>query len=205
MARLQKRPMSFLIAALVFPMAACDQVGQTPEATPKEEGAAPVKTFTGGVRDEAGIPGNRNPADRDRTMLVPATTLFPGSARVNPEIDNPFTGDAQAIAAGKRHFAAFNCAGCHAPLGGGGMGPPLSDNEWIYGGEPAQIYLSIMQGRPEGMPAFSSMLPQQTVWELVAYIETLPEIEDHARRLGFDDTGGQFGNRQGAARRNDDR
>lgn len=197
MARLKKRPFSFLIAALVFPVAACDRVEQTPETTPKEETTASVKAFTGGERHEKGIAGNRNPAEGDRTMLVPATTLFPGSARVDPEIENPFSGDAKAIAAGKRHFAAFNCSGCHAPLGGGGMGPPLSDNEWIYGGEPAQIYLSIMQGRPEGMPAWSSMLPQRTAWELVAYIETLPEIEDHAKRLGFDDTGGQFGNREG--------
>src|SRR5690606_12231604 len=112
----------------------------------------------------------RLPADGDLAVFVPATELFPGSGRLDPAIENPLSGDPAAIAAGERHFEAFNCAGCHAPLGGGGMGPPLSDNVWIHGGAPAQIYLSIMHGRPEGMPAWSSMLPRRTAWEMVAYI-----------------------------------
>lgn len=53
------------------------------------------------------------------------------------------------------------------------MGPALSDNQWIYGGKPAQIYLSIMQGRPKGMPAWGGTLSSQAIWSLVAYVETL--------------------------------
>lgn len=71
------------------------------------------------------------------------------------------------------------------------MGPPLSDDEWIYGGEPAQIYLSIMHGRGGGMPAWASMLPRQVAWELVAYIETLNDIENYAAELGFE-AGGRY-------------
>jgi mono/diheme cytochrome c family protein len=144
---------------------------------------------TGEVAGESIV--DRLPASPTRTVLIPSTNLFPGGARIDPAIENPYAGDAAAIAAGERHFAAFNCAGCHAPLGGGGMGPPLSDDQWIYGSEPAQIYLTIVHGRPEGMPAFGSMLPRQTIWELVAYIETLDEIEDPAARLGFDATRGE--------------
>src|SRR5690606_611642 len=66
------------------------------------------------------------------------------------------------------------------------MGPPLSDDDWIHGSEPAQMYLTIMHGRPEGMPAFGSMLPRRTAWEIVAYIETLSEIDNYATHLGFD-------------------
>jgi len=128
----------------------------------------------------------RLPAPGDLTVYVPNTTLFPGSARLDPGIENPYSGDPDAIAAGERHFNAFNCSGCHAPLGGGGMGPPLSDDQWIHGSEPAQIYLTIVHGRPEGMPAFGSMLPRRTVWELVSYIETLSEIDDYATHAGFD-------------------
>lgn len=128
----------------------------------------------------------RLPAPGDLTVYVPNTNLFPGSARLDPGIENPYSGDPDAIAAGERHFNAFNCSGCHAPLGGGGMGPPLSDDQWIHGDEPAQIYLTIVHGRPEGMPAFGSMLPRRTVWELVAYIETLSEIDDYATHAGFD-------------------
>jgi len=128
----------------------------------------------------------RLPAPGDLTVFVPNTNLFPGSARLDPGIENPYRGNPDAIAAGERHFNAFNCSGCHAPFGGGGMGPPLSDDQWIHGSEPAQIYLSIVHGRPEGMPAFGSMLPRRTVWELVSYIETLSEIDDFATHAGFD-------------------
>jgi mono/diheme cytochrome c family protein len=128
----------------------------------------------------------RLPGAGDSTIYIPGVNLFPGSARIDPGIRNPYSGDAEAIAAGERHFNAFNCSGCHAPLGAGGMGPPLSDDEWIHGSEPAQMYLVIMHGRPEGMPAFGSMLPRRTVWELVAYIETLSEIDNYATHLGFD-------------------
>lgn len=128
----------------------------------------------------------RLPAPGDLAIYIPATTLFPGSARLDPGVVNPYSGDEQAIAAGERHFNAFNCSGCHAPMGGGGMGPPLTDGKWIHGGEPAQIFMSIMHGRPNGMPAWSSMLPRRTVWEIVAYIETLDSVDNYATALGFD-------------------
>ena len=89
------------------------------------------------------------------------------------QIKNPYAGDKAAVQKGKELFSAMNCIGCHAPEGGGGMGPSLSDSQWIYGGQPAQIYLSIMQGRPNGMPAWGGTLPSQSIWELVTYIETL--------------------------------
>lgn len=90
-----------------------------------------------------------------------------------PDIRNPYGGDPNAIVQGGKLFASMNCNGCHAPLGGGGMGPPLSDREWIYGGTPAAIYLSIVQGRPNGMPSWGRSLPPEAIWNLVAYIETL--------------------------------
>ena len=128
---------------------------------------------------------DRLPVSPALTVMVPATTLFPGSTPVVPAIANPYEGDAQAVAAGKRHFSAFNCSGCHAPLAGGGMAPPLSDSNWIYGAAPAQIFLSIVHGRPEGMPAWGAMLPRKTVWELVTYIQSLSELQQPAQRLGF--------------------
>jgi mono/diheme cytochrome c family protein len=178
-----------MLAALV--LAACGQEGDT-QGQAAEPEPVEVWPFAGVTEDDGAVMDDRLPASPARTVLVPATTLFPGGARVDPGIANPFAGDAAAIAAGKRHFAAFNCAGCHAPLGGGGMGPPLSDNDWIYGGDPAQIYLTILHGRAQGMPAFGSMLPGKTIWELVAYIKTLPEIEDPAAELGFDPNRGRF-------------
>lgn len=116
---------------------------------------------------------------------VRVTGIIPGTAYVEADIENPYSGDPEAIAAGERHFKAFNCSGCHAPEGGGGMGPPLSDDVWIYGNEPAQIYATIMQGRPAGMPAFSSMVTDKIVWEIAAYLEDLGDIQNYAAADGF--------------------
>jgi cytochrome c oxidase cbb3-type subunit 3 len=86
---------------------------------------------------------------------------------------NPYEGNPDAIAQGRTLFHKMHCVECHAPEGGGGMGPPLSDKVWIYGGEPAQIYLTILQGRPNGMPAFGAALPPDSIWKLVTYVRTL--------------------------------
>ena len=73
---------------------------------------------------------------------------------------------------GQRLFAWFNCVGCHAN-GGGGMGPPLMDAEWIYGSDPGQIYRTILEGRPNGMPSFGGRIPDSQIWQIVAYVRSL--------------------------------
>jgi cytochrome c oxidase cbb3-type subunit III len=72
-----------------------------------------------------------------------------------------------------RGVAAFNCNGCHMGNGGGGMGPSLIAGNFIYGDEPENIYLTIVQGRPHGMPAWGSVIPNDVVWDLVAYVRGL--------------------------------
>lgn len=106
---------------------------------------------------------------------VPVTRLFPGGVSIRPAIANPVAGDPQAAIRGKRYFDALNCVGCHAPHGGGGMGPSLSNGVFIYGGEPANIFLTIVQGRPQGMPAWGGMLPDSVIWDLVTYIQNLSD------------------------------
>jgi cytochrome c oxidase cbb3-type subunit 3 len=81
-----------------------------------------------------------------------------------------------AINEGKRLYSWFNCVGCHAN-GGGGMGPPLIDATWIYGSTPANIYSSIMEGRPNGMPAFYGKIPEQEAWKIVAYVRSLGGLD----------------------------
>jgi cytochrome c oxidase cbb3-type subunit 3 len=64
---------------------------------------------------------------------VPVSGLHIGPPAASME--NPYAGDKNAWVEGKALFTSLNCAGCHAPGGGGGMGPALSDKVWIYGGE----------------------------------------------------------------------
>lgn len=76
------------------------------------------------------------------------------------------------ISNGARYYTAFNCNGCHGS-GGGGMGPPLIDDEWRYGGNMEDIVRSILGGRPNGMPAFNGRITEQQAWEIAAYVRSL--------------------------------
>jgi len=108
-------------------------------------------------------------------LRVPVTGIYPGgnTAGLNPNMKNPLANDPDAVARGAKDFDNFNCSGCHMAHAGGGMGPALSDAKWLYRSSDANIYLDIYQGRGAGMPAFGAMLPDRTIWELVAYIKSI--------------------------------
>jgi cytochrome c oxidase cbb3-type subunit III len=103
---------------------------------------------------------------------VRVSDIQPGPAIPTPPAPGPYENNAYAIAEGKRLYAQLNCVGCHAH-GGGGMGPPLMDDKWIYGSAPANIFATIVEGRPNGMPAFGGKLANDQVWQLVAYVRSL--------------------------------
>jgi len=86
--------------------------------------------------------------------------------------DAPYAENAYSLNEGKRLFSAYNCEGCHF-LGGGGMGPALMDDTWIYGSDPSNIYQTIVQGRPNGMPSFGSKIPRYQIWQLVSYVRSM--------------------------------
>ncbi|MBV9016798.1 MAG: c-type cytochrome [Alphaproteobacteria bacterium] len=111
-------------------------------------------------------------------MKAPVSNLFPGGVSTRPNLQNPVGNDPAAPQRGMAYFTAFNCVGCHADNGGGGMGRALSNGFFQYGGEPANIYLSIVQGRPDGMPAWGGILPDAVIWDLVAYIEQISKAPD---------------------------
>jgi mono/diheme cytochrome c family protein len=78
------------------------------------------------------------------------------------------------ISEGERLFRQ-TCQGyCHGKGGGPARAPKLRGNKldgnFIYG--------RIMGGSPNGMPAFASRLPQEQVWDLVAYVMSLSKVED---------------------------
>jgi cytochrome c oxidase cbb3-type subunit III len=80
--------------------------------------------------------------------------------------------NAFALAEGKRLYNWYNCSGCHA-AGGGDKGPALMDATWIYGSAPSDIFQTIAWGRPNGMPAFGNRIPENQVWQIVAYVRSM--------------------------------
>jgi len=66
--------------------------------------------------------------------------------------------DEDALKVGERLYANY-CATCHGSDARGARGyPNLRDNVWIWGGDPANIKTTIMQGRQAAMPAWEGPL-----------------------------------------------
>ncbi|HEX2209022.1 MAG TPA: cytochrome c [Longimicrobium sp.] len=111
----------------------------------------------------------------------PGATAFPAvqtsELQAGPRTTDPSAGAYQenrwAVGQGYTFYVQYNCAGCHAPGGGGGMGPPLNDDEWIYGSDPENIFATIVEGRPNGMPSFRGRIDNAQLWQLVAYVRTM--------------------------------
>lgn len=98
--------------------------------------------------------------------------LQPGLPDPQPPLPNhPYEENAYAMSEGARLFDQYNCSGCHSH--GGGMGPALMDDAWRYGSAPRNIFATIVEGRPNGMPSFRGRLPEQQVWQLTAFVRSL--------------------------------
>ncbi len=93
-------------------------------------------------------------------------------------LKNPYEGNSQRIAEGSKLFVAYNCLDCHGADGSGAMGPSLQDSRWHFGGTAGDIYQSIYEGRPDGMPAWGGRIADDQIWRLVAYVQTLAKGHD---------------------------
>ena len=94
------------------------------------------------------------------------------------QLRNPYEGNAKAVATGAKLFVAYNCIDCHGADGSGAMGPSLADDRWHFGGTAPEVFESIYQGRPEGMPAWGSLISADQIWMLTAYVRSLSAGKD---------------------------
>jgi cytochrome c oxidase cbb3-type subunit 3 len=121
-----------------------------------------------------------------RAQGVRLTPLQAGPASPDAPAKSAYEENAYAMSEGQRLFTAFNCSGCHGN-GGGGMGPALLDEKWRYGSDPHQIYATIMEGRPNGMPSFRGKLPDHQAWQLAAYVRSLSGLVAQTAAPGRND------------------
>src|SRR3954465_8571506 len=133
-------------------------------------------------------PLRMQPSSISPPSTIRMSTLFPGTSPPPSAAGaNPYEANAYMINEGKRLYDSYNCSGCHFH-GGGGIGPPLMDDMWIYGSEPNNVYSTIVEGRPNGMPSFRGKIPEYQVWEIVGYVRSMsgllprdvaPSRDDH--------------------------
>ena len=80
--------------------------------------------------------------------------------------------DEASIAKGKELFTSKTCFACHLDDLGGSIGPNLTDNKWILGGDVKSIFNTISKGgRPgKGMIAWESTISRDERIQLASYI-----------------------------------
>ena len=118
--------------------------------------------------------------------LVSQSELQPGERTPDPDARSPYEENAYIISEGKLLYTQMNCVGCHAH-GGGGMGPPLMDDEWVYGSDPENIVATIIEGRPNGMPSFRGKLSNDQVWRIASYVRSMSGLVRMDARTSRDD------------------
>ena len=136
-----------VLAGAALALGACDREEHHSRAKPVGE------TVPGGASPDPIFPGTSSPPPLDARAKL-------------------YDNNANAIAMGQTLYTQMNCVGCHSH-GGGGMGPPLMDDQWRYGGRIDQIATTIAEGRPNGMPSWRGKLTEQQMWQLASYVRSL--------------------------------
>ena len=105
-------------------------------------------------------------------------------------LKNPNADPAAVADAGQKVYMSAGCNGCHGGTGGGGMGPPLSNEIWVYGSDDDTLFRLIALGS-DGLKAqgysrkgseavVGPMPPQGTIvksngdmWKIISWIRKI--------------------------------
>ncbi|MBS1958559.1 MAG: c-type cytochrome [Bdellovibrionales bacterium] len=87
---------------------------------------------------------------------------------------NAMLAQAESVDAGKEVFIS-KCAACHAPDGGGLVGPNLTDQYWLHGkGGISDIYKVVRDGvADKGMPPWGPILKETELKSVVVFVKSL--------------------------------
>jgi len=81
--------------------------------------------------------------------------------------------DPQALKMGGRLFAS-NCSVCHGSDAKGAYGfPNLTDDDWLWGGEPETIKTTILHGRQAAMPGWKDVIGEEGIRNVAGYVRSL--------------------------------
>jgi cytochrome c(L) len=88
---------------------------------------------------------------------------------------NKYNGNAEAIKEGRALYLKYGCSGCHGVGGGGGMGPPVTDDVWKFGSSDEVLFKLIKGQVPnQTMPAvFGTQMTDDEVWKVIAFIRSI--------------------------------
>jgi cytochrome c oxidase cbb3-type subunit III len=110
---------------------------------------------------------------RERYDAELARAAESGAVAVDDDLLVQLSQNDQVVSRGREAFEA-NCVACHGARAEGRIGPNLTDDRWLHGGAPNEIYRTIREGfTASGMPAWGAVLGERQVQSLSAYVLTL--------------------------------
>lgn len=110
--------------------------------------------------------------EMEAARMQKALALSSAADKVNEETVVALT-DKNAISDGQFIFKQA-CAACHGQLGEGGVGPNMTDDNWIHGGGVKNIFKTIKYGVPEkGMKSWQAEVKPSDMQKVASYILTL--------------------------------
>jgi cytochrome c oxidase cbb3-type subunit 3 len=154
----------------VCAVAACQR-----SAGESSDTAGPTATSTPAVSSEQSATSHLLVA-ADSLRFIEHPEILPAGfpSRLKPLlVQNPYEGDKRAISVGGQLFVGYNCVDCHGAEGSGAMAPSFQDGRWHFGGSPGEVFESIYQGRPDGMPSWGGRISNDQIWMLTAYVRSL--------------------------------
>jgi cytochrome c-L len=103
----------------------------------------------------------------------PDQTITPAVEAFKKTGENPYSGDAVAIAAGEKVYKK-NCQACHLKDGSGRIGPNLTDEEWKRARTHTDVgrFEIIYGGGPGAMQPLGRRIDQDDILKVMAYIDT---------------------------------
>lgn len=106
-------------------------------------------------------------------LLAVVGPVFAQSANQVKKL-NPYTGKAEAIKEGRAIYLKYGCSGCHGVGGGGGMGPPVTDDVWKFGSDDETLFKLIKGDIPTStMPKVFGTMSDEEIWKMIAYIRSV--------------------------------
>ena len=121
---------------------------------------------TGKLQDEEYVIEMKE-AEEERALFLSKSANMVDEHTVTADLS------AETIAAGKALYTQ-NCTPCHGAGGEGTVGPNLTDNYWIHGGDVKSIFKTIKYGVPDkGMIAWEKQLSPKQIAEVSNYIISL--------------------------------
>lgn len=123
-----------------------------------------------------------------QAIVMLACMAFAVTAAHAAERTDPYKGNAEAVTQGATLFVTKACSGCHGAGGGGGMGPPVINDVWVYGSDDATLFDLIKLGSAAlhakglarkgresivgDMPAMGGVASDDEIWKIIAFIRS---------------------------------